>query len=84
MNYNDKQSNVEELLVKDNSAYKHHRNIEHLPILYIGMSPNIMSKIFQLRESNHYHLRHTSQFMAYPIYSVYNRSESASYLGRKI
>ena len=48
------------------------------------MSPNIMSEIFQLRESTHYHLRHTSQFMAHPIHGVYNGSESASYLGPEI
>ena len=43
-----------------------------------------MSEIFQLRKNTHYHLRHTSQFMAHPIHSVYNGSESASYLGPKI
>ena len=88
MIYNDKQSNFEELLVRDNSVSIHHRNIQRLAIqMYMvtnAMSPNIMSEIFQLRESTHYHLRHTSQFMAHPIHGVYNGSESASYLGPEI
>ena len=49
-----------------------------------SMSPDIMSEIFQLRESTHYHLKHTSQFMAHPIHNFYYGSESASYLGHKI
>ena len=63
MIYNDKQSNFEELLVKDNSVSIHHPNIQHLAIpMYIvanGMSPD-MSTIFQLRQNTHYNLRHTS------------------------
>ena len=49
-----------------------------------GMSSDIMSEIFQLRENTYYHLRHTWQFMAHPIHSVYNPFESASHLGPKI
>ena len=48
------------------------------------MSPDIMSEIFQLIENTHYYLRHTSQFIAHLIHSVYNGSESASYLGPKV
>ena len=48
------------------------------------MSPDIKSKIFQLRENTHYYQRHTLQFMTHPIHSAYNWSESASYLGPKI
>ena len=63
MIYNDKQSNCEGLLVKDNSVFIHHRNIQCLASqMYMvahGMSPDIMSEIFQLRENTHYHLRHT-------------------------
>ena len=47
------------------------------------MSLDIMSEIFQLRENTHYHPRHTLQFLAHPIHSVYNGSESPSYLGPK-
>ena len=43
-----------------------------------------MNDIFKLRENTHYDLRHTSQFLIDPIHSVFNGSESASYLGLKI
>ena len=68
----------------------HHQNIQRLTICNVlyavtnGMSPDIMSEIFQLRENTHYHLRRTSQFMAHPIHGAYNGPESASYLGPKI
>ena len=86
--YNDKHSNFEELLVKDNSVSIHHNNIHTLAIemykVANGMSPEIMNEIFNLRENTHYNLRHTSQFLVDPIHSVFNGSESASYLGSKI
>ena len=50
MIYNDKQSNFEEVLVRDNSVSIHHRNIQRLAIqMYMvanGMSPDIMSEFF--------------------------------------
>ena len=49
-----------------------------------GMSPDIVSGIFQLTENTHYHPRHTSQFMTHQMHSVYKGSESGSYLGSKI
>ena len=58
MIYNDKQSNCEGLLVKDNSVSIYHRNIQRYMVAH-GMSPDIMSEIFRLRENTHYHLRHT-------------------------
>lgn len=48
------------------------------------MTSDMMSEIFQLRKSYHYHLRHTTQFMAHPVHSVYNGLESAWYLRPKI
>ena len=44
----------------------------------------IMNEVFKLRKERHYHLRHTAQFVVDPIHSVFNGSESASYLGPKI
>ena len=86
--YNDKHSNFEELLVKDNSVFMHHNNIHILAIeMYKaanGISPKIMNDIFKLRENTHHNLRHTSQFLVDPIYSVFNGSESALYLRPKI
>ena len=79
--YNDKQSNFEELLVRDNSVPIHYQNFQCLAVqMYMvanGMSPDIMSEIFQLRENMHYHLRHKLQFIAHPIHNVFNGSESA-------
>ena len=49
-----------------------------------GISPEIMNEVFKLREEIHYHLRHTTQFLVDPIHSVFNGSESASYLGHKV
>ena len=49
-----------------------------------GISPEIMNKVFKLREEPHYHLRHTTQFLVDPIRSDFNDSESASSLGPKI
>ena len=86
--YNDKHSNFEELLVKDSSVSMHHNNIHTLTIeMYKaanGISPKIMNDIFKLRENTHHNLRHTSQFLVDPIYSVFNGSESALYLRTKI
>ena len=86
--YNDKHSNFEELLVKDNSVSIHHNYIHTLAIeiykVANGICPEIMNDIFKLRESTHYNLRSTSQFLLHPIHSVFNGSESASYLGPKI
>ena len=48
------------------------------------MSPDIMNEVFKLRNTPHYNLRHTSHFSTDPIHSVYNGTESASYLGPKI
>ena len=50
--YNDKHSNFEELLVKDNSVSIHHNNIHTLAIemykVVNGMSSEIMNGIFKL------------------------------------
>ena len=48
------------------------------------VSPKIMSEVFKLRDTPCYNLRHTSQFSTDLIQSVYNGTESASYLGPKI
>ena len=86
--YNDKRSNFDELLVKDNSVSVRHNNIHTLAIemykVVNGMPPEIMNDVFKLRDETHYHLRHTAQFLVDPIQSIFNGSESASYLGPKI
>ena len=47
-------------------------------------SPDAMNGVFKLRNTALYNLRHTSHFSTDPIHSVYNGTESASYLGPKI
>ena len=77
---NDKLSNFEEPLHKDNSVSIHHNNIHALAIemyeVVNGMSPGIMNKVLKERSNSHYNLRHTSQFFVNPIHSVYNGTES--------
>ena len=50
----------------------------------IDMSPDIMNEVFKLRNIPHYNLRLTSHCSTDPIHSVYNGTESASYLTPKI
>ena len=49
-----------------------------------GLSPPLMNKIFQLKAENPYNLRQVSEFSRPIVKSVYRRTESISYLGRKI
>ena len=84
--YKDKLSNFEELLHKDKSVSTHHNNKHALAIemykLVYGTPPEIMHESFQTKK--HYNLRYTLQFFVNPIHSVYNGTESVSYLGPKI
>ena len=48
------------------------------------VSPEIMNEVFKQRKNLHYTLRHTSQLSKNAVDSVYNGTESASYLGPKI
>ena len=57
--YNDKHSNFEELLVKDNSVSIHHDNIHTLAIeiykIANGICPEIMNDIFKVLFSYHFY-----------------------------
>ena len=72
MIYNDKISNFEQLLNKDNSVSIHHSNIHALAIemykVANDMSPDIMNEVFKLRNTLHYDLRHTSHFSTNPFF----------------
>ena len=72
--YNDEHSNFENLLNKANSVSIHYNNMNAFAIeLYKvtnDMSPEIMSKVFKLRDTPCYNLRHTSQFSTDPIHSI--------------
>ena len=43
-----------------------------------------MNKVFKLRDTPYHNLRHTLQFSTDPVHSLYNGTESASYLGPEI
>ena len=86
--YNDKHSNFDVLLEKDNSVSLHHNNIHSLAIemykVANGISPEIMKDVFQIRNISQYNLRYAPTFVTENIHCFYNGSESASYLGSKI
>ena len=48
------------------------------------MSPDIINGVFKLRNTPNYNLWQTSHFSTDSIHSVYNRTESVSYLEPKI
>ena len=79
---------MEDLLVKDSSVSVHNNNIHTLAIkmykMANGTSPEIMNDVFKMRDETYYHLRYTTQFLGDPIRSVFNGSESVSYLDPKI
>ena len=83
--YNDKQSSFIKLLVKDNSVSIHQRNLQILAIEMFkvsnGLSPVLMNDIFKLRGEQIYNLRKLSQFYRPKVNSVYNGTESVSFLG---
>ena len=83
--YNDKQSSFIKLLEKDNSVSIHQRNLQILAIEMFkvsnGLSPVLMNDIFKLRGEQTYNLRKLSQFYRPKVNSVYNSTESVSFLG---
>ena len=86
--YNDKQSSYEELLIKDGTVSIRHRNIQTLATEMFKvkneLSPEIICDIFMQRINNHYNLRHINHFETPFVRTVYNGTESVSYLGPKI
>ena len=86
--YNDKRSTFEQLLDKDNSVSIHIRNLQTLAIemykVVNGSSPLIMNEIFQLREQSRYNLRHQNTFKIPSVNTVYNGTETVSFLGPKL
>ena len=83
--YNDKQSSFIKLLEKDDSVSIHQRNLHFLAIEMFkvsnGLSPVLMNDIFKLRDEQTYNLRKLSQFYRPKVNSVYNGTESVSFLG---
>ena len=85
--YNDRTSTFEELLRKDNSVTIHHRNLQVLATelckVENNMDPEIVNEVFQKRTSL-FNLRANSNFYTRSVHSVYNGTESLSFLGSKI
>ena len=86
--YNDKQLNFEELLEKYDSASIYIRNLQILAIeMYRGVnggSPEIVKEILGIREENGFNLRHQNTFKRPIVNSVYNGTETVSFLVPKI
>ena len=86
--YNDKKSNFIELLVKDGSVSIHHQNLRKLAIEMFqvsrGLSPEILNELFKFREQIPYELRRRPLFQITWVHSVFNSTESLTFLGTKI
>ena len=86
--YNDKQLTFEELLEKDDSVSIHIRNLQTLATemykVMKGDSTETMKQIFRIREENGYNLRHQNIFKRPIVNSVYNDTETVSFLRPKI
>ena len=86
--YNDKKSTFEELLGKDGSVSIHHRNLQTLATemfrVVKGISPAIVSDIFQQRDESRYNTRKNSYFVLPSVNTVHNGTETIRYLGPKI
>ena len=83
--YSDKQSSFIELLEKYNSVSIYQRNLQILAIKMFkasnGLSAVLMNNIFKLRGEQTYNLRKLSPFYRQKVNSVYNGTESVSFLG---
>ena len=86
--YSDKKSSFEQLLEKDKSVSIHTRNLQFLATemykVKEGLSPSIVTELFEHRDEQHYHLRNNAEFTIPTIRTVYHGSESISFLGPKI
>ena len=85
--YNDKIPSFKELQERDGSVPIHNRNLQILTTDmfkgYNNIAPPVFTEIFNKQNPN-YQLCHTSHFSIPPVRSVYNETESLSFLGPKI
>ena len=86
--YNDKRSSFEDLLEKDNSVSMHHKSLQALAIekfkAHTKTSPEIMQKVFLVKEQGNSNLRNQTDFVIPPVKSVNYGLESIRVLGPKI
>ena len=85
--YNDRQLNFEEFLEKYDSASIYIRNLQILAIeMYkvVNDGSEIMKEILGIREENGLNVRHQNTFKRPIVNSVYNGTETVSFLVPKI
>ena len=86
--HNNNQSTLQELLDLDNSVSIYHKNLQCLAIelykIFNGISPDIMKDVFPLNASSNYDIRNRPTFFNRRVRSVFNGTESLSYLAPKI
>ena len=85
--YNDNKSSFQELLDKDKGVTIHVKNVRTLAVEMFKVSNNystsLVSEIFDKR-NNDYDFRNSSEFARHNVRSVFNGTESISFLGPKI
>ena len=85
MVYQDYVSSFTELLEKDKSTTIHNRNIQLLATELFkvknGLSPTFMNEIFVENAQHYYDLRKKTEFKRNNVKTVYNRTETLTFLG---
>ena len=85
--YQDNTSTFQELLNKDNSVSIHHRNLQVLATemfkIHRGLSPEILRET-SVSKTSLYNLGRNDNFEKRKVHSVYQGTESLSFLGPKI
>ena len=83
-----KKTNFNELLAKDGSVSTHHDNLQKFAVEKFdssrGLSPEIVNKLFQFRETIPYELKRRSQFQISFVHLVFSGTESLKFLGPKV
>ena len=86
--YQDYASSFTELLEKDNSTTMHNRNIQLLATelfkIKNGLSPTFMNEIFVENVKYHCDLRKETKFKRNNVKTVYNETETLTFLGPRI
>ena len=65
--YNNKKSSFENLLLRDKSVFRHHKNLKSLAVemykVHRGFSPGMLNYLLPLGQTCQYNLRNRSQFI---------------------
>ena len=82
------ETNFNELLAKDGSASIHHQNLQKFAVEMFnfsrGLSPEIVTELFEFREPIPYELRRMSQFQLPFVHLVSSGTKSLKFFGPKI